>query len=48
MEKVKICLEIREKPFGTEMKILSVEPSAGKLSEKFKDRIWEDWSIELP
>ena len=48
MEKVKICLEIKETIYGSEMKILSVEPPAEKLSERFKDKIWDEWDIELP
>jgi len=46
--KVKITLEIKETLYGSELKILSVEPPAEKLPEKFKDKIWEDWDIELP
>jgi len=46
--KVKITLEIKETPYGSELKILSVDPPAEKLPEKFKEMIWEDWEIELP
>ena len=47
MRKVKICLEIEERLFGTEMEILSVDPPAEKLPEGFKDKIREDWGINI-
>ena len=45
---VKITLEIRVGPlFETEMTLLSVDPPPDRLSEEFKEKIWEDWGIDV-
>lgn len=46
-EKVKIVLEIRNFIYGTEMKVVSVEPEPREISEEFKDKIWDDYGIDV-
>jgi len=45
--KVRVILEFEQKPFGSEMRIVKVEPNPEKIPEHLKDMIYDDYGIDV-